>query len=457
MRRVLMGWLLNGAYLLAAVLVLPWLVWAAVFHGKYREGYAQKLLGRVPRRSDKGPCVWLHAVSVGEVNVLRTLVAELERRRPDIQLCVSTTTKTGFDLARQRFATHTVFYCPLDFTWAVTAALRRVRPDLLVLAELELWPNLIAAARRRGANVAIVNGRLSDKSFRGYRRLGRPIANVLQRLSLIASQDANTARRFLELGAARQAVRVTGSLKFDGAQTSRENPATRELRELARVADGDVVLLAGSTQAPEEEHAIEAYRTLAAEFPALRLIIVPRHPQRFDAVADLLDASGMPWIRRSVLAQGTQLSSGPGVGTNKKRGKELRPLLLVDTVGELGAWWGVADIAFVGGSLGSRGGQNMIEPAAYGAAVCFGPNTRNFRDIVEALRQADAARVVADRGELTAFVRQCLEDRPWAAALGERAQRLIVSQLGATERTLALLEPLLPAEAASRDPQLTAA
>jgi 3-deoxy-D-manno-octulosonic-acid transferase len=364
---------------------------------------------------------------VGEVNVLGTIIAKLEARRPDAELFISATTTTGFNLARRRFATHTVCYCPLDFTWAVTAALRRVRPDLLVLAELELWPNLVTAAQQRGAAIAIVNGRLSDKSFRGYRRFRWFVAGLLQRISLIAVQDKTTADRFLNLGAAPERVHITGSLKYDGAQTNRNNPATTRLRGLAPIAAGDVVLLAGSTQEPEEELVLAAYRSLMGDFPELRLIIVPRHPQRFEAVADLLERSGLTWVRRSSL------------GSEKER-----PVLLVDTVGELGAWWGVADLAFVGGSLGSRGGQNMIEPAAYGAAVCFGPNTRNFRDIVAAMLHADAARVVADGTELTAFVRRCLEDPEWAKQLGERARRLVVSQQGATGRTLALLDPLLP-------------
>jgi 3-deoxy-D-manno-octulosonic-acid transferase len=199
------------------------------------------------------------------------------------------------------------------------------------------------------------------------------------------------------------------------------------------------VFLAGSTQDPEEQYAIDIYRRLAPRHPRLRLILVPRHPERFDDVARLLASSNLPWQLRSRLTPTPSLLA--------PRSSQLNPILLVDTVGELGAWWGTAHIAFVGGSFGPRGGQNMIEPAAYGAAVSFGPNTRNFRDIVAALLAADAAVTVHDAAELEAFVCRCLEDGNFASTLGQRAQALVRSQLGATRRTVELLDNLLDSRA----------
>ncbi|MDY0168112.1 MAG: 3-deoxy-D-manno-octulosonic acid transferase [Thermoguttaceae bacterium] len=424
------GLLLNGFYLLLILAGLPWFLWAAWRKGKYREGYAEKLLGRVPPRTGNRTCVWLHAVSVGEVNLLQPLLRAIAGRRPDCECVISTTTLTGIELARKKYPEHNVFYCPLDFTWAVAEAMRRVRPNVLVLTELELWPNLILAAHRRGARVAVINGRLSEHSFRGYRRIRFLLCRVFEHIELVAVQDATYAERFLALGARPETVHVTGSMKYDGARTDRNNPATRRLAELAGFAPDDVVFLAGSTQEGEEQAALEAFRELAPHYPRLRLVLVPRHPDRFDAVGRLLDQSGTEWIRRSQLTE-TADSDNPSSAR----------VLLVDTVGELGAWWGTAHIAFVGGSLGSRGGQNMIEPAAYGAAVSFGPNTRNFRDIVAALLARDAAVVVANRTELTAFVRRCLEEPAWAAEVGRRAQEHVRQQLGATERTVELLEP----------------
>lgn len=424
------SWTLNTVYLTVMLLASPWILWSAFKHGKYREGFAEKLWGLVPERSGNRPCVWLHAVSVGEVNLLATTLKEIASRRPDWELVISTTTKAGYDLARKKYADHTVFYCPIDFSWAAQRAMRRVRPDLLVLAELELWPNLIAAAKRQAAKVAIINGRLSDKSFRGYSRFLPVVSRVLSMIDLIAAQNVETAERFRQLGAPDRIVHATGSLKFDGAITDRENQRTRHLRELADFTANDIVFLAGSTQSPEEEIALRIYQQLVTDFPQLKLVLVPRHPQRFDEVAELLASSGVTWMRRSQL-------------TNSATRNPHSAILLVDTIGELGAWWGTATIGFVGGSFGSRGGQNMLEPAAYGVATCFGPNTWNFRDIVGQLLAVEGAKVVRDEVELTAFVRRVLADPSWGEELGARAQRLVLEQQGATARTVELLLPLV--------------
>lgn len=430
-----MRYLFNLVYLVLMALAAPKLIYSAVAHGKYRRGWLEKLRGLVPPREGDEPCVWFHAVSVGEVNLLAPLVAEIARRQPRWRCVLSTTTATGFATAQKKYPRLTVFYCPLDFSWAVATAMRRIRPTCLVLAELELWPNLISAARRGGARVAVVNGRLSERSFNGYRRLRWLIARSLAQIDLIAVQNGEYAERFLRLGARSDTVKVTGSMKFDGAQTDRANAATQRLRRLAGIGEGDLVFLAGSTQEGEEEAALSAYRALAPEHPRLRLIVVPRHPERFEAVAARLARSGLDWQRRSRLEQ-------EGVRSTARA-------LLVDTIGELGAWWGTADIAFVGGSLGTRGGQNMIEPAAYGAAVCFGPNTGNFRDIVEQMLAARAAHVVRDASDLTAFIDRCLTDRLFARKLGQNAQHLVATQLGATQRTCELLAPLMEPPTAS--------
>jgi 3-deoxy-D-manno-octulosonic-acid transferase len=357
------------------------------------------------------------------------LLGELARRRPELECVISTTTATGYCLARERFPDHMVFYCPLDFSWAVGRALDRIRPELLVLVELELWPNLLHAARKRGVRVAVVNARLGERSFRGYRWIGPFARRWLAGIDLVAAQNERIAGRFVALGARRDVVEVTGSLKFDGAQTERDNPATQKLRQIAGFRAGDRIFMAGSTQEPEERLALECFRRLSGEFPQLRLVLVPRHPERFDAVAALVRSSGLAYQRRTDLE--CDGASAPS------------RILLVDVVGELWAWWGAADVAFVGGSFTQRGGQNMIEPAAYGAAVSFGPNTWNFRDIVAALLDADGAVMVHDGKELATFLRQCLEQPDYAAALGQRARNLVLSQLGATQRTVGRLERLL--------------
>jgi 3-deoxy-D-manno-octulosonic-acid transferase len=306
--------------------------------------------------------------------------------------------------------------------------MRAIRPDLLVLAELELWPNLVRAARLQRARIAVVNARLSEKSFRGYRRVRWLTRRTLAHIDLVAAQNEEYADRFRQLGAPESVVEVTGSIKFDGAKTDRANPDTLRLARLAGIHEGDVVFLAGSTQEPEESLALDTFLALAPAHPNLRLVVVPRHPERFDDVADMLNRRGVRWQRRSRLEADR---ADPGVR-----------ILLVDVVGELGAWWGTAHIAFVGGSLGQRGGQNMIEPAGYGAAVSFGPNTWNFRDVVALFASRRAAQVVHGGPDLTAFVGRCLADPAYAQALGHAARDLVLSQQGAADRTLALLDSL---------------
>ena len=422
--------LLNTIYVLLLVIASPWLIYAAVRHGKYREGFAEKFLGLVPRREGDRPCVWLHAVSVGEVNLLETMLGAIRERHPGWHCVISTTTKTGMAVARKKYSEHTVFYCPLDFSWAMRRAMRRIRPSHLLLAELELWPNMIYTAKQHGVRVAVFNGRLSENSFRGYRRVRWLVARLLRQMDLIAVQNQQYAERFIALGANPESVQVTGSLKYDGAETDRRNHKTRQLASLAGFADDDIVFLAGSTQEPEEQMALDTFRGLSASHPRLRLVVVPRHPEQFEAVASQFDASGVNWQRRSLLEQN---GSDPTAR-----------VLLVDTVGELNAWWGTAQIAFVGGSMGDRGGQNMIEPAAFGASVCFGPNTRNFRDVVENLMRLGAAVVVQDQHELTQFVGRCLGSSAFATNLSQRARQFVTSQLGATERTFAAIDEHCP-------------
>lgn len=335
----LLSWLLNLIYLALLAVSSPLILWAMIRTGKYREGYLEKFLGLVPRRDGNAPCVWIHAVSVGEVNLLATILREVSATHPDWQFVVSTTSRTGYELACKKYAEHTVCYCPLDFSWSVRRAMRRIRPTMLVLAELELWPNLILAAKDEGARVAIINGRMSDHSFPGYQRFRLLVSRLLDKLDLIAAQNEESATRFLALGAPAERVHVTGSLKYDGAQTDRQNLRTRSLRQLAGFRDDDIIFLAGSTQDPEEEYALDIYRRLAPSHPRLRLVLVPRHPERFEAVAKLLDDSGLEWTRRSALTN-----------ENSRERIARRPILLIDTVGELGAWWGTASIAFVGGS-----------------------------------------------------------------------------------------------------------
>jgi 3-deoxy-D-manno-octulosonic-acid transferase len=437
----LFAWLLNLAYFALLVAVSPVILFRMLVHGKYRTGWGQKLLGRVPPRQGGGDCIWLHAVSVGEVLQLQPLLDQLAARRPDCELTISTTTATGFDVARERYPGRQVIFFPLDFSWAVRAALSRIRPTLVALVELELWPNFVQAAAERGIPIALVNGRISERSFRGYRKIRPLMQRMLKQINLLAVQSGTYAERLLALGADQARIYVTGSIKFDRVETDRSNPRTAELRKLFGLDAAESVFIAGSTQDPEERLALASYMALRSKVPSLRLILVPRHKERFESVARIVvDEFKLPLLRRSQLTAG----SGPA-DVPLSIGATPAPVLLLDTLGELSACWGLATIAFVGGSLTHRGGQNMIEPAGFGAAVLFGPNTWNFKDVVELLLTQDAAQVVHSPGELTSQLEELLLNPARRAELGARARELVAAQRGATARTADLIMQLLPA------------
>jgi 3-deoxy-D-manno-octulosonic-acid transferase len=432
--------LLNILYLALLAVCSPWLVYKAVRSGKYREGWSEKVLGESPLRIGDRPCVWLHAVSVGEVLLLKPILRELARRRPGWDLVVSTTTTTGLAVARRTYPDLVTFYAPLDFSWATRRAVARVRPTVLALVELELWPNLVRAAKRAGARVAIVNGRLGARSHRGYKALRGPLAATLRRLDAVAVQTEEYAERFVDLGVPRQRVRVTGSVKYDGLECDRNNPRTIALRKALGLSAADLVFVAGSTMEGEEAAALAAYRIARARHPGLRLVLVPRHAERFAKVAAWLRQEGETVVRRSesrAAGSTTPILLPP-------RGGDQPPVILVDTVGELSAVWGLADVAFVGGSLfPGRGGQNMLEPAAFGASVLFGPHTENFREPVAHLLARGGARRVADRAELARALADDLNDPEAAAARGAAGRAYVLAQHGAADRTLAELDRLV--------------
>lgn len=422
---MLVSLLINLFYLGLLTLTFPILLYRCIFQGKYREGWKQKFFGLLPKRTSEKPVLWFHAVSVGEVLLLGPILKELGRQGAVCDIVISTTTQTGQAVAREKYPQCQIAYFPLDFSWSVRKALKRVQPDLMILVELELWPNFIREAHRRKIPLAIVNGRLSAKSHKGYRRIRSCVSKLLNRFKTIAVQSEEYALRFWDLGANPESVYHTGSIKFDQVETDRNNPKTQELKRYFGIAEDELVLIAGSTQSPEESYALSTYEELKPIFPELRLILVPRHPERFDEVAHLVAQRRLPLVCRST-----------GRPASDSRGQAI---LLLDTLGELGACWGLADVAFVGGSLTNRGGQNMIEPAAYGAAVVLGPNTWNFKDVVSLLSSGDAVRMVSSHKDLTNMVYSLLSVREARVLLGERARKLVLPQQGATRRTVDLL------------------
>jgi 3-deoxy-D-manno-octulosonic-acid transferase len=433
-----MSYLLDQLYVLAVILLSPWLIYKTWTTGKYRRGIWNKLFGTscLTTPPSRHRVAWFHGVSVGEIHLLRSVVAGFRERHSDWKWVISTTTDTGFDEACKRFPDVPVFFWPFDFSWAVRRTLRTINPSLVVLAEGELWPNFLIAAKERGVAVAVINGRVSPRSLRRYTKLGRLVRFLWRRIDLVAAQNEEYARGYRALGARPERVYVTGSVKYDGIVLDRGNAHTLELRRLLGVQKSDLIWIAGSTQAPEEEMALSIFARLKKKHPHLRLFLVPRQKERFAEVAASLQRSGERFVRRSDLT--TPLVDPSAV-------------VLMDTIGELGALWGLADLAFVGGSLdGRRGGQNMIEPAGYGAAIVFGPHVWNFRDTAARLVQAGAAIQIPDALSLESTLERLLRDPRERGRLGTAAQAFVRSQQGATERTLDCLDRLLESAAERR-------
>ncbi|MGC2697846.1 MAG: 3-deoxy-D-manno-octulosonic acid transferase, partial [Candidatus Angelobacter sp.] len=361
----------------AAVLSLPWWAVQMLRLGKYRTGLGERL-GFVPARlKDAKPgSIWVHAVSVGEVLAVSRLITDFKGAYPETQIFVSTTTATGQRLARERFGDERCFFMPLDIGFAVRGYLRTLQPWLLILAETEFWPNLLHLARKRGTVVAIVNARISDRSFPRYRRFRWFFSRVLSQVDLFLAQTAVDAERLREIGAAPERVRVSGNLKFDISPGS-PSKLTQDLRQA--ISKDPPVIVCGSTAEGEEALLLEAFKLVQRQFPQVVMILAPRHPERFDKVADVITSLDLPSVRRSAWTAGVPLDGG---------------IFLLDSVGELASVYALANIAFVGGSLVPTGGHNILEPAQYGATIVVGPHTFNFREIVNIFETGHAIRTV---------------------------------------------------------------
>jgi 3-deoxy-D-manno-octulosonic-acid transferase len=406
-----------------------WLLIMAV-HGKYREGLSERL-GRVPDRlrdGDKRRTIWVHAVSVGEVLAASRLVKELSGSAPQYRVLLSTTTRTGQSLARERVGADRAFYFPLDFPWVVRRYLRVLDPALLVLVETELWPNLLTACKRSGIPVAVVNGRISDRSYPRYLRLRRIWKHILASLSILLAQSEEDVRRFKAIGAPAARVSFAGNLKFD-VRSAEPAAITNMLR--GKLEPGTRVLVCGSTIEGEEEILLAAFQQLLKTVPRCAMILAPRHPERFGRVAQLMKNASVHGIRRSNwMKRPSAFRSGT--------------VMLLDSIGELASVYSLASVAVVGGSLVVGGGHNPLEPAQFAVPVVTGTYYPNFRAIVDLLLQAEAVKIV-NRDNLVPMLENLLTDREAADRLGIRALEVFQQQSGATRRAITALMRLLPA------------
>jgi 3-deoxy-D-manno-octulosonic-acid transferase len=420
----------NLALLAVLVIGSPWWLWRMATTQKYREGLMERLgWVRVLKGQGDRPLIWVHAVSVGEVLAVSRLVKTFDAAWPDYFIAISTTTRTGQALARERFGSNRVFYCPLDLPWAVRVYLNALKPQLLVLAETEFWPNLLSGCFRREIPVAVVNARISDRSWPRYLRLRWLWKPFLSRLSTVLAQSETDSERLKAIGCNPARVTAAGNLKFD-VRAIEEAGATRLLKTQA---EGLRLVVAGSTLDGEEAALLEAWPSLLEADPQLVMVIAPRHPERFTAVAAILQNSNFDWIQRSDWA--SEWSGAPRL---------LKPgqIVLLDSIGELSSVYSLASVAFVGGSLVPAGGHNPLEPAQFGVPIVMGPRYANFRSITGDLLAHDAIRIT-EKENLAKVLLDLLCDRPTAKAMGARAQKVFASQAGATDRTVRALQALL--------------
>lgn len=422
-----MAILFDLLYALVVCLGWPYLIYRRVTRGPGSIALGDRL-GGVPSRPVSGRCIWLHAVSLGEVNAARTLVEELRQRCPEAAIVVSSTTATGLARARQLFPKLVVFRFPLDFSFIIHRVLRRIRPTAIVLLELEVWPNLMEVAHARGVPIFVANGRVTEE--RSMRRFRHPLVRWLTRrmfgrLRWVGAQDQTYAARFVELGVPPERVQIIGSLKYDTADLADRVPGQDELAgEMGILADRPV-WVCGSTGPGEEALILDAYGRLLTEHPDLQLVLVPRKPERFDEVAALIVQRGFACLRRSTGAP----TVPPGV-------VEPRPVFLGDTMGELRKFYALATVVFVGRSLVPLGGSDVMEVAGLARPVLVGPFTENFTEAVTLLRAAHAARVVKSADELGALVGELLRDPARRQEMGAAGRAAIASRQGATARTV---------------------
>lgn len=428
-----MKFILDLTYLLTAVAISPMVLYRMIAHGRYKKGWTQKF-GRIVRRDMNKKCIWIHAVSVGEVNATKTIISQLREKFPDHEIVMSTTTDTGFARASELFAEDlAIFYFPFDFSLVMKKAFARIKPSLCLLMELEVWPNFISTAKEFNVPVVVANGRISERSFSRY-KLIKPIAEKIFRdITLILPQTQEYADRFAKVGCPGDRIVVTGSLKYDTAQICEEIEGADEVAKQLNI-ESKKLLVAGGTGNDEETIILEVFRNLLShgEFADLRLVIVPRKPERFNEVAQAIKQLGFGCIRFSKFK-----SSGPAPSADNQT------VILGDTMGDLRKFYSLAEIIFVGRSLVPMGGSDMMEAAALGKCTVFGPHAFNFKQTVDALLGGDGAVMVKDKDELLETILKCLNEPNYAKQIARNGQQIIKDNQGATSRTIEEIAKLL--------------
>jgi 3-deoxy-D-manno-octulosonic-acid transferase len=441
------GYFFISMYLLYSLLLtiglialLPKFLLDALRHGKYLAGVTERL-GTVPSLDTSSKVIWIHAVSVGETQAARPLIQALLKNYPTHKLVISTTTLTGQRLAQDIFGQQAsrIFYFPFDWIWSIRRTMKRIKPNVVLIMETELWPNFLRECRRRDIPVALVNGRISEKSFNGYNRFRWFINSVVNNLSLAIMQTKDDAERILKLGLDPARLIVSGNIKFDMEAATDEESLSKYFEERFNFNNDQPLIIAASTHAPEEEVILDSFKRLRvlSNSTLPRLLLAPRHPERFSEVASLLEHSGLTWVRRS--------------GSPKEEDR-LCDVVLLDSIGEIRSIYALAQLVFVGGSITKRGGHNILEPAISGRCIITGAHTFNFSAIVDTFLKSNALIQLSEveeekaAGLLYKEFHELLINDTKRNKIGLRAKKVLEDNRGATNITINSIDRLIKKE-----------
>jgi len=436
-RAVLIHFFYDIAFLFAILVSLPYIIYRLFTSRRFRAGLIQRL-GFVPKRERlEEPAIWVHGVSAGEVKTIQPILERIEQSYPDLEWAISTTTLAGYQMAKKLFGKRFIFYFPLDIGFIVKKVIQRINPRFIILMELEIWPNLLYEADRWGAPVCVINGRISDKSYRGYKRI-KKLLPEMDRITLFSVQNIEYRDRLLALDIDPSTIVVTGNIKYDGIDTS-EVINSEKVRSYFKLSPCSKILVAGSTHGGEDEILLNIYVSLKREHPDLSLILVPRHIERVDDIEKVCIRAGQTPVRR------TSIDGRKGtLGSDE--------VLILDTIGELDNIYAAADIVFVGGSLVPVGGHNMMEPAGKGKPVLYGPHVFNFTEDVALLEKMKAAVKVEDAEELRVWIDKLLKDKIEAERLGDAARMAVSKAKGATERNFEMINRIFMKAGGNKEP-----
>ena len=425
----------DSIYLTASVLGAPYILFKMLTSERHRSGLYQRF-GIVSERTSKKPGIWIHGASVGEVITAKSIVEKIDREFPEWETFISTTTNTGYSVAKQNFSGKPIFYFPVDLSWITRKVLRRIRPSCIILIELEIWPNFLVSVYEKNIPLIIVNGRISNKSFKAYRIISRISGafynSLTNKMNTYCARTELDAQRFRDLGISSERVFVTGTMKYDNIPTHTNENSKNELADLFRIKDNDLILIGGSTHEGEEEILLRIFERLSKTYPNLRLIIAPRHIERTRDVSRLIEKKGFTPVLK------TSVDSSNYSWQNSKK-----EIILIDTVGDLEKIYALSDYVFVGKSLVPSGGQNMMEPAGLGKPVIFGPHVFNFKEEVGMLLRNEAAKMVETEDELCGTIEFFIKNPEAAKEMGLRAQGVVSEKRGATEKNMDIIREIL--------------